>query len=452
MRCSVLFFNKSYHPHLNDLSYFGSRNLHNYLKTAMKKFNLISLLFFTFICLNRVHATDRIVQMSGPVGTYSSIGAAITAAVDGDIIVINNRLDGLPWQENLSIAKSLTFISAVDNLQWWMEGTVTINLAEGRLITISGMKNTLSNGNITRTGALPVNRTVVNIVNCDISGTISLANGVNFYLGSSKVNGDVAFSYGKIIGNEITRSLLCYSDVATEDVNMVVGNKIGSISNTSNPGFYHLNSTQYLYLANNFIKGGSSSVSGATISSLKSGTSTNRIVNNTMTSNNTVTYSTIGTQALYINFNTGATLVVENNLLCANFVSASNGGNAIHINQGAATTNLYFNMYYNPSTSMSTTLSTSLGNFSSNTALSTALSADGVMTGSLFVNAGNASNAYLDLDLTRNDIGCYGGSYSLTNFLPIMNNPESSRVNFVTAPRIVPQGGTVNVQAIGFDK
>ncbi len=418
----------------------------------MKRLNLFVLFTLLFIGSKQAFATDRIVQMSGPVGTYSSIGAAITAAVDGDIIVINNRLDGLPWQENLTIAKSLTFISAVDNLQWWMEGTISFTMAEGRIITLAGMRNTLVGGNITRSGGIPVNRTVVNIVNSDIAGYVSLTNGINLYLGSCKVNNDVSFSYGKIIGNEITKSLLCYPDVATEDVNLIVGNKIGSTAITSNPAFYHMSSTQYLYLSNNYIKGGSTSVGGATISNLKSGATTNRIVNNTITSSNTAAYSTTGTQALYINFNSGATLVVENNLLCAHYVSATNGGNGVYINLGAATTNFYFNMYYNPSTSLSTTLSTTLGNFSSNTALSTALSADGVMTGSLFVNTGNASNAYLDLDLSRNDIGCYGGSYSLTNFLPIMNNPESSRVNYVTAPRIVPQGGTVNVQAIGFDK
>jgi hypothetical protein len=33
-----------------------------------------------------------------------------------------------------------------------------------------------------------------------------------------------------------------------------------------------------------------------------------------------------------------------------------------------------------------------------------------------------------------------------------MTNPESARVNFVTAPRVVSQGGVVNIQAFGFDK
>ena len=66
-------------------------------------------------------------------------------------------------------------------------------------------------------------------------------------------------------------------------------------------------------------------------------------------------------------------------------------------------------------------------------------------------NTGNPSNQYLDLDLTRNDIGCFGGSNSFANYHPI-DDGKSSRVSFVTTPRVLYQGETFTPSVIGFDK
>jgi hypothetical protein len=67
------------------------------------------------------------------------------------------------------------------------------------------------------------------------------------------------------------------------------------------------------------------------------------------------------------------------------------------------------------------------------------------------INGGTVDSAYADIDLTRNDAGCYGGSYTLDNFFPITAN-DWARVILVTAPRRVLVNGTINVKAIGFDK
>jgi hypothetical protein len=108
-------------------------------------------------------------------------------------------------------------------------------------------------------------------------------------------------------------------------------------------------------------------------------------------------------------------------------------------------------MYYNPHV-LGTTPPAAQQNFSSSTAVAANFNTDGVFSGTANINMGNPINTQLDLNLTRNDIGAYGSSNSLENFLPVMTNPESARVNFVTAPRVVSQGGVVNIQAFGFDK
>lgn len=413
----------------------------------MKKINLLALLTIIVFSSNHLFATDRVVQQGGPVGTYASITAAITAAVDGDNIVVNNRTDGLPWLETITINKSLTFVSAVDNIQWWMEGSVTINMAEGRVITIVGMRNT--SGSFSKTGTTPVNRTVVNILYSDINGSINLPNGINLYLGSSKTN-DLTYSYGKIYGNDLKSISLVADGVTTEDVNQIIGNRIGihTVASTA----VSLNSnTQYIYYSNNYARG--VSTYGCYISSLKSGVNINRIINSTFSSNSTSSANSYA--ALDIQHSSG-TLTVENCVLAGYYNTSTTGAMGVRIGGTASSlTTCTYNMYYNPhqASGYGTVLSTSLNNFSNSSAQLSYIGSDGAVTnGTAFVDAGNPSNFNLDLDLTRNDIGVYGGSYSMANFLPLMNNVESSRVNYMNTPRVVNQGGTVSVQVIGYDK
>ena len=78
--------------------------------------NVFAALFL--ISTGFLSAADLIVQQNGPVGTYSTITSAVAAANDGDQILINNRTDLLPWQENITVNKSLSFLRAVDNVKF----------------------------------------------------------------------------------------------------------------------------------------------------------------------------------------------------------------------------------------------------------------------------------------------------------------------------------------------
>lgn len=426
--------------------YFSGQILFN-----MKALNSLTILLLATFFSNLAFATDRVVQQGGPVGTYASISAAITAAVDGDVIIINNRTDGLPWYENLAINKSLTFVSAVDNIQWWIEGTITITMAESREITIIGLRNTLANGHLNKTGSVPTNRTVVNVLHCDIAGDLGFSGGgINLYLGSTKAR-EVQFSYGKVIGNDL-RSILLSNDAATtEDVNLIIGNRVGLHTSPSNNAINLNNNTQYLYCSNNYAR--SSANSTVYIAQLKPGATTNRIINCTFTSLFSSGNPVSGYAALAMVYTTG-TLLIENSAFGGYYSSSTNGANAIYAS-GASPTNttFNFNLYYHTYSS-GYVPPAALNNFNSTTpANSNVSTTDGsFLSGSDYSNAGNPLNDHLDLNLSRNDIGVFGGSYSMANFLPLLNNPESSRVNYMTTPRIVYQGQTVTVQAIGYDK
>jgi len=410
----------------------------------MRTTRLLSLICLILSSTN-LFAADRIVQHNGPAGTYGSISAAITAAADGDNIVINNRTDALPWTENLTINKTLTFVSAVDNVQWLLDGTISIVTAEGRVITIVGMKNMAPLGHITKTGAVPVNRTKLNITYSEIVGNITMVSGVDLFLGSSKA-GIVTFSYGKIIGNELN-SAVCNTDAnASEDVTLIIGNRVGTVGYVPTNGFEINTTSHYLNFSNNLVHG---SYYGVLITALKSGASTSAITNCVLT-----TSATSGGCALYIGQSSG-NLNVDNSMLCGNFVQSNPGACGVRqANNGGTLTNFTYNLYYSAGTGCFSLNSVQGNIFTGDVERDNINTLTGLPINSWtgYVNAGSPMNTFLDLDLTRNDIGVYGGSYSFNNFMPFMNNTESSRVIYVNTPRIVNQGTTMSVQAIGYDK
>lgn len=67
-----------------------------------------------------------------------------------------------------------------------------------------------------------------------------------------------------------------------------------------------------------------------------------------------------------------------------------------------------------------------------------------------FFISGMVSAADYDLDLTRNDPGAYGGSYSLDNFFPI--DGTSSKVYYLTMPSEILVGGSNAVTGYSFDR
>src|SRR5689334_3359014 len=87
-------------------------------------------------------ATDRIVEEFGISPTYPNITSAVTAAVDGDRIVIKNRAGNIPWIEDITVDKNLQFLSFTNDDFFYVQGTYTINAATGRKVTIIGMRNT----------------------------------------------------------------------------------------------------------------------------------------------------------------------------------------------------------------------------------------------------------------------------------------------------------------------
>ena len=76
------------------------------MKIKMKK----KLLFIAIAGLFNLmaNAADLYVRATGAGGAYTTVSAAITAANNGDRIIIQPKIDGSAYIENLTINKSLT--------------------------------------------------------------------------------------------------------------------------------------------------------------------------------------------------------------------------------------------------------------------------------------------------------------------------------------------------------
>lgn len=386
------------------------------------------LFIFASFFAGATFAADLVVQEAGPVGTFASIGAAVAASNDGDRIIINNRPGGFPWNENILINKSLTFLSAVDNDKFFVQGEYDIQHAPGREVTIIGMENV--DGDISSLGAGSTSRTIVNLMWCELNNGEIDFNDTYFELNVSGcvISGNIALVYGKVVGNDVDGAITLSSDalVGTDSVH-IVGNQTFGIS---------LNSTShYFYVSNNHAAFFSTSYNLIDVLNCKAGAGTNVLRNNSLQSadncmvisgsctGNMIIYNNIlmdsgGDNGLIDNSTTALTLTVSYNYIDASFDFNSISG---FVNDG---TNVISN--------------------------SVVLNSDGSSGWTATIDGGSPSLADYDLDLTRNDPGCFGGSYSHANFFPI--NGSSSRVYYLQMPTEILVGGSNQVTGHSYDR
>lgn len=439
----------------------------------MKKITFISihvivLTVFGFVA-GKLSATDRIVQESGPSGTYASITNAVNAASDGDRIVINNRIGNIPWIEDITITKALTFISAVADTFFIVQGNYTVSIpAPGKTVNILGMKNII--GNITSgANGYTGSRTNINIMSCWLTdGNINF-DYQNYNVtvsGNHLESGKISVKYGKITGNYIYHHnedggiYIGNETQSSSDTIFIVGNKIytDNYSSSSHHSIVWSNSNQNFYISNNYIRSyysysgiGNYYQYAISIDAIKNGGS-NNILNNSMEIHGSYYYSSGGYyyyQNVFginvpISIASGTILNIENN-----FIVASES----HTYGISLSTPSTINCSYNFIDINCGTRTNAIDNGTNVTNLDLSFS-NGQPSGG-GINAADPNPIYNDLDLTRGDAGAYGGSFSLSNFFPDFNSTFAggkNRVHFMYAPRIVVQGNNVSIKADSYDR
>lgn len=370
-------------------------------------------------------AADLYVRDFGAGGAYPTISAAITAASNGDRIIIKPKSGGVPYLENLTIDKSLTFVCENNFAKYIVQGSISITPFAGRVVTIHNLSLT---NNITLTDETIGGRTTVNVFNSAVNAVSASQPNSTLNVSGCVVNTIISLYHGRVTGNKCLQievnNQAIDTNPAADDIEL-----IANAITTTGSGIVMDQKNYAFKILNNFLT--SSAVS---ISSLKTG-SNNEIRNNVINNGST--------SAIVINLASGGTgfISVLNNIL----TSSSTSGNYAEIQNlgGVATASVY--AFYNMSASSFTTIGvTSAGNNIGNAAIS-------INTGAYLAtgpnsNAGYPEDEYADIDLTRNDIGNFGGSDSWSNYWPAASNKP--QVNYLNTPRRI-YAGTTTMNATG---
>lgn len=432
----------------------------------MKKMKLYLCLAVSLVILH-VQAADLCVNELGTGGCYSSIIAAIAAASDGDRILIEPKPGGVPYVESFTINKSLQLLSNVEGQKWVLEGNVTIATATGRNITILHMKNL--NGYITTNSNVSGTRCRIQVADCELENGYMYFyhTGLDVLVASNVVkNGYITLRYGNVFGNEVVMNSGGYffapidgvnagisylGDGVASDTFFIVGNRVinnvtGS-SSTSFGGISINNSGRFQYVANNYYY-----VSAATgfnhygiyLNNAKNDPSvTHKIFNNTVRGNLSQTSGTIVGITIY-NTPSSARIEAYNNLVLGT-TSASVTKACLNYSSSSSMLTASYNISNIPFLGLTNNGTNNLATTTTiNTTTAQIISGDAI-------NGGHPDPMFSDLDLSRNDAGVWGGSYSHANFFPIPVS-GAARVAFVRAPNYLLLGDPLNILGNSFDR
>jgi len=408
----------------------------------MKKF-ITSIFAMAFIATS-LQAADIVVDSNGS-GNYTTIQAAINGANPGDRILV------VPYPTqyigDLTINKSIEIVSQNEGERFIYQGMIYVNTASqlpaNSIVTIAGMLNLL--GGISTQSVGSGERNPLNIVNCKFNNGNILIDHNRYDArihSDSLMNGRIVLRFGKVTGCYINSlaissqydSIIVNSDIATDDYVYLVGNKIIS-SNISTwiYGIFWNSTTQYYYIANNYVIGNSPYITKIYCANSKTGvTKSNFVLNNTIHHAAPSTFA----QALTI-ANSLSQVFVENNLFTGNSHLGINGNGALQL----VVSYNHFNTSY-------TQALLGVTNNGTNPTGDQTIGSEGQASTGTAINGGNPSGAHVDLDGSLNDAGCFGGSYSRANFLA---SSSGARTAFVIAPRKVTIGQPIDIFAEGFD-
>lgn len=377
-------------------------------------------------------AADLYVRDLGAGGSYSTISAAITAANDGDRIIIRPKAGSLPFIENLTIDKSLSFVSEINFSKYIVQGTITVTPAAGRVVTIHNLQISGTNA-ISVSGDTTGGRTTLNVLN---STTAAVNAGVaNTTLNMSGCNGTaIAMSHGRVTGNKLTsiniNTPTIDTNPSTDDIEI-----IANAFSVSGPAI-NLNQKNYNFrILNNFAGTGY-----ITISAVKND-STNEIINNVISSTNTSNAN----NSIQVSSPAGFTGLVSilNNVF---YYIGPTFGTFYPVTASGVSCYVYYNVS-NYSVTMPTITNSGNNNVASFTLNTTNYTVNG-----LAANTGSPEDDFADIDLTRNDRGNFGGSDTWANYWPttVGNKPQ---VNYLKTPRRIYTGTTeMNATGSGYSK
>lgn len=396
----------------------------------MKKYTMknLILLFALIGSYTTLKAADIHVNNSGNAGTYPTISAGLTAAAANDRVIISSY--GI-YTESLSITKSVTLTSSVSGVPFTLIGGISITGTPNMEVRIIGCE---ASANLTFAG-----------------GTATLADKADVYVVSSSFNImylDNDYCIGHVLFCSKSRVDLIHGEVRGCMDMKSIGFVDGSASGIGDTVFiignvceqiYWDNDDHYFYIANNSVVQpvGNGYENALVISnSLNHSSLKNMIINNYFTSNH---YRANGT-------------VVINNTASANIEF----WNCIIDNKYQSNTSYAAGVRTYVQVKFYATIAKSIfGNSTYNYLLGTrtvgfgnpmpTVDQYGRSVSPMAVDQGAPNLENYDIDLTRNDIGTFGGPYSIDNYINTATG--KARVYHLDIPFEIWSGQTPQVKA-----
>ena len=374
-------------------------------------FKYLLIIVVTFLSNFKSFASDIYVNSSGASGTYITLSGALQAANDGDRIIISTLINLI---EDVTISKSVTITSAASGSSFVLNGTMTIEAVANKEIRLIGAElDELSFNSGTATDATDCKVYLIDSqVSTNISTTVTGLSLNLMYCTDTDL--EVSFKYGSIIGSNIKSFFLqSGSGTAQNDTTKIIGNKFTNQCKIENQDHNFL-------VANNYFLYNYQQLYLSYVKVPNSGTS--NIFNNTLISNSGSQY--YGNNLIFQSNRDYSNVNVFNNYFVHNGNSSSSTRNK-HIGGSSLSTNnqpmvLYNVFVSNYGTDGGVYWNTNLSNTNHNQAVTffgnTYNNSTGKVTAGKGINEGNNGIEFYDIDMTRNDVGTYGGPYSWDNF------------------------------------
>jgi hypothetical protein len=399
-------------------------------------------------------ATDRFVDPSLSAGNgttlFTTSASAVAASVNGDRVLI---LPGTYNEPALTIDKSLTIMGQIEASIVNFNANITIAGFAGMKLQLLGFNLGIYSitGNAVTSGVV-TNRAVVNIIKCSMA---SLGLDQNYYelnSISNKLTGNLVIRYGNVV----------LSNIANIYINDEPGANLAGkilIANDTVTGRVNFTNDDYnLCLYNNLL-------TNLYIWQWNNSTSTtNKILNNDFVSGAYIFIPYSGVPAYNFDFSNNQFLGSvtyyaggDFNVSPGNCVGQSSnypyydyGTNAEACNPWSQTGSSFpnpsvtgfFKWTYN-----GIDLPCAIPSAAQPLVLTKVTGATGT------TNTGNPAHEYYDIDLTVNDRGRTGGTYSISNFNPTINPSNGKALIFdLDIPSDLFPGQSVNVKAKGYQK
>lgn len=385
-------------------------------------------IFILSVTVTSVHAADIQVNNSGLPGTYTTITAALSAALPNDRIFVSPFS---VYTENLNIVQNVTITSAVSGTRFSVIGTLTITGSPNMNVKVIGAELSSS---ITATTGSATSGAHAQIYIVDTECVAITGGDYNemhiLFCETSSTSSTWTIKHGEMRGCDVAYI------VVSDGPSSAVGDTVFLVANIGKRITWN-NDDNYFFIANNYMNYGAATYSCYIAKILFSIGNDNVFRNNTIVS----TGATVASAPLQFLNTAGvdwSNILMYNNVLESAGVYSSSCGSSSCLVAAANQPQSFYNRRSGSTDYFGQSIIGDVDGATAIDALGRALTAAAI-------DAGAPDLIYYDIDVTRGDQGTYGGPYSIDNYTNTASG--SARIFDLKMPFEIWTGQTPQVKA-----